>query len=324
METRMETEAPDAPEALIARVQTLTTQLEELGDPATRAVADELIAAIMSLYGEGLERIFEALDEQGVAARQVRDRLVDDGVVGSLLLIHDLYPIDLETRVREALASVRPYMESHGGNVELMRVQDGVAHLKLEGHCKGCPASASTLELTIKTAIEEAAPDLEGIEVEGVIELVPETPIGGANAFELPVVQSGFPTTFGGGDPAHAAAGPPRKGMPLPVVSGPPSWISVDGISALPEGVLAALSIDDAQLIVANIGGTLLAYRNACGWCSARLDDAVLDGARLTCPGCEKRFDLVRAGRSPDDDALQLEPVPLLRDGGGVQVALAT
>ena len=84
------------------------------------------------------------------------------------MLIHDLYPVPLEERVAEALDSVRPYMESHGGNVELLCLEDGVARLRLEGSCDGCPASSSTLELAIKTALEEAAPDLIGIEVEGL------------------------------------------------------------------------------------------------------------------------------------------------------------
>ncbi len=72
----------------------------------------------MQLYGEGLERIFDAVAEDGSDA--LRARLVDDGVVASLMLIHGLYPVTLETRVREALDSVRPYMETHGGDVELL------------------------------------------------------------------------------------------------------------------------------------------------------------------------------------------------------------
>ena len=119
----------DSSEALIARVQALTDQLEEVQDLQARAVADELVASIMQLYGEGLERIFAALDE----APEIRDRLTDDGVVASLMLIHGLYPVDLETRVQEALESVRPYMESHGGDVELVGVQDGVARLSSSG-----------------------------------------------------------------------------------------------------------------------------------------------------------------------------------------------
>ncbi len=274
---------------LIARVQELTAQLEEVQDFQARAVADELVSAVIQLYGEGLERIFAALDD----APEVRDRLVDDGVVASLLLIHGLYPVPLEDRVQEALDSVRPYMESHGGNVELVAVEDGVARMRLVGHCDGCPASEATLELAIKKALEEAAPDLEGLEVAGV-----EAP-----AFTLPVVEAN-----GNGNGNGA---------------GPPAWTDLE-LAAPSAGSTAPTTVAGADLLVANVGGTLLAYRNACGWCRARLDGAPMTpGGVLTCPSCERRFELRRAGRSPDDDAAQIAPVPLLRAEGKVRVAVA-
>ncbi len=176
-----------APEALVSRVEELSARLETIEDPKARECADELVGALMALYGEGLERIVDAVAEEGAAAPGLRERLLEDGVVASLLLIHGLYPVDLETRVREALDSVRPYMESHGGDVELLRItDDGVAHISLEGHCRGCMASASTLELAIKAALEEAAPDLQGLEVEGVGNDHPP-PAG----FQLPVLNGG-------------------------------------------------------------------------------------------------------------------------------------
>ncbi len=59
-------------------------------------------------------------------------------------------------------------MESHGGNVELLSLEHGVARIHLRGSCSDCSASSVTLELAIKQALEEAAPDLEGLEVEGI------------------------------------------------------------------------------------------------------------------------------------------------------------
>jgi Fe-S cluster biogenesis protein NfuA/nitrite reductase/ring-hydroxylating ferredoxin subunit len=268
---------------LIARVQALTAQLEEIPDLHARAIADELVAAIIQLYGDGLERIFAALEDD------VRDRLSEDGVVASLMLIHGLYPVDLETRVLEALESVRPYMESHGGNVELLGVEDGIARMRLVGHCESCPASESTLELAIKKALEETAPDLEGLEVEGVTQ----------REFELPVIEGN------GSPPTHAK-----------------SWTDLDG-DAPAAGRTAPMTVAGAEVLVANVGGTLLAYRNACGWCRMRLDGAPMTaGGVLTCPSCERRFELRRAGRSPDGE-LQIAPVPLLRKDGRVRVALA-
>ncbi|MGH3994716.1 MAG: hypothetical protein ACRDSN_19915, partial [Pseudonocardiaceae bacterium] len=78
------------------------------------------------------------------------------------------------------------------------------------------------------------------------------------------------------------------------------------------------------ELLVANVNGTLLAYRNVCAACSSPLGDGVLGGGVLGCPGCSERFDLPRAGRGVDHTELQLHPVALLRKGATeVRVALA-
>ncbi len=282
-------------EALVGRVEELTAQLETIGDPFAQSLAEELVGALMQLYDEGLERIVEAVDEDGSAA--LRQRLVDDGVVASLMLIHGLYPVDLETRVREGLDSVRPYMETHGGDVELLGIVDGVARLRLEGSCHGCAASASTLELGIKQALQEAAPDLQGIEVEGV---TPPPVIGSPpTPVELPMVQV---------TPAPAA---------------PTGWLSVPGLEHLGGGQIADVSIDDVALVVVNVGGDLLAYRNACAACGAGLADAQLDGGTLSCAACSHSFELQLAGRSTEGSGLQLAPVPLLKEGGEIRVVVA-
>ena len=90
--------------------------------------------------------------------------------MASLLLLHGLHPLDLEARVRQALEQVRPYLRTHGGDVELLGVDDGVVRLRMQGSCHGCPSSAVTLKHTIEEAIYDAAPDVAAIEVEGVVE----------------------------------------------------------------------------------------------------------------------------------------------------------
>jgi len=139
-----------------------------------------------------LERVLGIVDDAGDDALPIRQALLDDGVVSSLLLIHGLYPISLEERVLEALASVRPFLASHGGNVELLSVQEGVARLRLEGSCNGCPASAATLENALKEAIDATAPDLLGLEVEGVVGL--EEKADEPTGLSLPLVQVGAPS----------------------------------------------------------------------------------------------------------------------------------
>ena len=273
---------------LLERVEQLTAAIDAAADPFLRGTVDDLVGAIIELYGEGLTRIFRELAEHDQEA--LLRRLAGDGVIGSLMLIHDLYPVPLEARVQEALASVRPYMESHGGDVELLRLEDGVAHLRLVGHCHGCPASAATLELAIKEAIDEAAPDLAGLEVEGVAE-------------------------------------PARVRKPLADVSGvgpasAPGWSPLAEAEGVAPGTFRAITIEGAELIVANVDGTVLAYRDRCAGCGGALANATLEGPLLTCRACGDRFDLPRAGRS--EAGSQLDPIPLLRRGGrAFEVALA-
>jgi len=267
-------------EQLIARVQELTGQLEDLDDAACRELAEELVGAVVQMYGAGLERIVELVDDE-----EISHRLAADELVAGLLMIHDLYPVPLEERVMQALDTVRPYMESHGGNVELLGIEDGVARLRLEGSCKSCRASSSTLELAVRQALQEAAPDLLGMDVEGMVE----------------DEESGV------------------TGVALPMANGAPAWHSLD---ITPPTHLTVTAVNDTSLVVANVDGTLLAYRNVCASCGGPLDGGLLEGGALTCTGCGRGFFLPQAGRSMDDDHLQLQPIPLLREAEQIKVAL--
>jgi Fe-S cluster biogenesis protein NfuA len=179
-----------APEELVERVQDLLGSLDEIADPVAQARVQELVGTVLELYGAGLERILGVIADAGESAIHIRNALLDDGIVASLLLIHGLYPIPLEDRVTEAIESVRPFLASHGGDVEILSIEDGVARLRLKGSCNGCPASASTLEHALKEAIDEAAPDLLALEVEGAVGL--ESKDDSSNlGFALPMVQAG-------------------------------------------------------------------------------------------------------------------------------------
>ena len=180
-----------APEELVERVQDLLGSLDEIADPVAQARVQELVGTVLELYGAGLERILGVIADAGEGAIHIRNALLDDGIVASLLLIHGLYPVPLEERIAEAVDSVRPFLASHGGGVEILSVEDGVARLRLQGSCNGCPASASTLEHALKEAIDEAAPDLLSLEVEGAVGLESKDSEKSALAFALPMVQAG-------------------------------------------------------------------------------------------------------------------------------------
>ena len=278
------TDTTEDAQQLVERVQELQARLEGSSPSPTRDMAEELTSAVVQMYGAGLERIVGSLVAFGDEGERILAGLAGDPLVATLLLIHDLHPTSLEQRVQAALDSVRPYMESHGGNVELLSLEHGVARIHLRGSCSDCSASSVTLELAIKQALEEMAPDLEGLEVEGI-------------KAELPILMS---------EPAPA-----------------PVWVDVESVASLADGSLAAVSVAGSDLVVANVDGSLLAYRDRCASCGAGLHDGLLLAGALSCPECARSFFLPSAGRSMDDDRLQLEPVPLLRDDGTVRVALS-
>ena len=111
---------------LVARVE---QALASIDDDRKATVA---VQAIVELYGEALARFLAGADP------------ATDELLSHLLLVHDLHPVDVETRVRRALDDVRPYLGSHGGDVELLGVADGVARVRLGGTCDGCPSSSVT------------------------------------------------------------------------------------------------------------------------------------------------------------------------------------
>ena len=301
-------EAAPGEAELVTRVERLADEVESISDPVARRTAQEMLAAVLELHGEGLARIGAVLEGAGEPGARIKGELVEDGIVASLLLIHDLYPVGLEERVREALDGVRPYMESHGGNVEIIGVSDGVARLKLKGSCDGCPASSSTLELAIKQALADAAPDLVGLEVEGVTEAGPG-PQGDLSGTTLPMIETDSEIPANGSVPgAHA----PRS-----------RWLAPEGLKRPQAGALTTTEADGIEMLIANVSGSLLAFRDACASCGSQLSGGELKGGVLACPSCERRFYLPRAGRSMDAEQLLLEPVPLLDSGGQVTVAVS-
>ena len=275
---------------LVARVEGLLEEVESLPGPAARATAD-VVGALLEMYGEGLARIV------GLAAEREADGLVEaltgDELVSHLLLLHDLHPVSVEARVRGALEDVRPYLDSHGGDVELVAVEDGVVRLRLAGSCDGCPSSAMTLKLAIEEAVLKAAPEVERVEADGA---APE-PEPGNGLLQL---------TVAGGARANGAGSKP------PDSDG--AWATAGALPELANGGTLVKPVGGEPVLFLRIAETFYAYRPACPACGDSLEGAVLLGEALACPSCGESYDARRAGRSLGSAELHLEPVPLLVD----------
>ena len=150
------------------QILSLLRTIEDVSDPAARASAIALMQALMDFHGSGLDRMMEMIADSGDGGYAIFDNFATDERVASVLLLYGLHPHPIETRVMQALDKVRPYLDSHGGNVELLSVVDGVVKLRMEGSCKSCPSSSMTLKLAIEEAIYASAPDVVAIDAEGV------------------------------------------------------------------------------------------------------------------------------------------------------------
>jgi Fe-S cluster biogenesis protein NfuA/nitrite reductase/ring-hydroxylating ferredoxin subunit len=286
--------AGDTARHRLARVEELLERLETLPDTGARETATEVVQGLLDLYEEGLKRIVDVLAEcdDGTLA----EALSDDELVAHLLLLHGLHPVPVQERVREALESVLPYLQSHGGSVELLGVEDGIVRLRLEGSCAGCPSSSMTLKLAIEDAIFKAAPDVEEVRAEGTVS---------ATAPPSDLLQIEFVK------PAIA-----------PSVA-PLTWAMAGGMPQLSGGGVLLKEVSGQSVLFLRPGERIYAYRPDCPGCGGSLAQGSLRANELSCSSCANRYDVLRAGRCLDAPQLHLEPVPLLVDDAGlVTVAL--
>jgi hypothetical protein len=128
------------------RVETLLAELLARCGPEAADVAEELVSCVVRLYGAGLAAVLRiAGDDERLLARLTADPLVE-----SLLLVHDLHPLDAGTRIRRALGRI-------GGGAEFLSIDEAGVALVRQGSGCGCTAEA------IEQAVTDAAPEVTGV-----------------------------------------------------------------------------------------------------------------------------------------------------------------
>ncbi len=159
------------------RVEALLAELRTRAGPQAGDVAEELVGCLVDLYGSGLTTIVAILGADPDAGPRLLAALAGDPLVESLLLVHDLHPLDADTRISRALERVRPQLGSHAGAIEYLGLDDqGVARLRLTTSGHGCGSSSSTVRQTVEEAVTEAAPEVAGVHLEEVA-APPEVPL---------------------------------------------------------------------------------------------------------------------------------------------------
>jgi len=150
------------------RVEALIAELRTRAGSQAGDAAEELVGCLVELYGAGLAAIVAILGTDRDAGPRLLDALAADPLVESLLLVHDLHPLDADARIRRALEQLRPRLGTHADEVEYLGIDDrGVIQLRLTASGHGC-GSASTVRPTVEEAVTEAAPETAGVAVQEV------------------------------------------------------------------------------------------------------------------------------------------------------------
>jgi Fe-S cluster biogenesis protein NfuA len=149
------------------RLERLLEDIRGMAGPSTWTRVEELVRGILELHGAGLRRLLE-LAGTDRSEEPLRERVSRDELVSSLLLLHGLHPMPMAERIRVALDEMRPFLDGHSHGVELVDVQgDGVVRLRVFGSSPACPSSSAAVEHAIRRIVEEAAPEVTRIEIEG-------------------------------------------------------------------------------------------------------------------------------------------------------------
>src|SRR5262245_61267839 len=103
------------------QIEELISKIENFEDPDARNTSLALVQALMDFHNGALDRLMEIVADSA-EAEVLFDKFARDDLVSNLLLLYGLHPYSTETRVRQALEKVRPYIDSHGGSCELLAI----------------------------------------------------------------------------------------------------------------------------------------------------------------------------------------------------------
>lgn len=291
--------ATDDFELLAEKVDKAVAEVRGLPEDARRR-ALALKSAVEEVHKVGLTKIVRALkaDPRG---KEILFELVDDPAVRMLFGMHGLIRADLRTRAERVIEMVRPQIQSHGGDVALIAVEDGVAHVRLSGSCTGCSVSAVTLRNTVEEALKGQCPEITEVRQ------IPEEPGGDEHDHEhdhaapVALIQLGLPQ---------------RAGDP-----GANGWLRGPALDDLSDERAYALDTPVAKVVLVRAKGGVRAYRNECAHQGLPLDGGTVDAdaGTITCPWHGFRFDC-DSGECLTAPSAQLEQFPVRVENGVVWV----
>jgi hypothetical protein len=154
----------------VDKIEALVREAEAVPDPQARAVITDLLRAVLDFHAAALERMLTLVFECGPAGEAILDRIAADDLISSMLLLHDLHPDDLETRVNRAVQKLHEIFFSLGVKLSLLAIEPPTVRLQFESQrtWAGTPVKES-----VEKAIFQAAPEITTVILEGLKEALP-------------------------------------------------------------------------------------------------------------------------------------------------------
>jgi len=152
----------------IQQIGDLVQELDTIADPEVRTRAKTLVQLILDLHAAGLERALEVIAGNNEFGQRVIDDLGRDSLVSSLLVLYGLHPLDVDVRVARTIEKLIPQVRKGGAELEVESAQNGFVRLRVKVTAHGCGSPTKTLKTLIEDAIYEAAPDISGLQIEGL------------------------------------------------------------------------------------------------------------------------------------------------------------
>lgn len=274
-------------QALLEELDGRIGQLEQLPHPEIQAQVFTVLQLIDQLHRGSVSRLSEFLKEKGLW-----EDVLEDEVINLLLTLYDQIPLDEATQVDDALQSVRPYIASHGGELEVVKVENGTVHVMLKGSCQSCSASDATLTHGVETALRE---DFAG--------------------FKAMVV--------------HESNEPARDDWieltVLPVNTQQPQgpvFKDVARLSDLAQDHVNIIRLEHKNILLLRLGYDVFAYDVDCPGCNLSLDGAKLSGNVLVCPWTNCAFDIRNGRRVDGEEGAGLKVYPVTVQDNQVLLAM--
>lgn len=256
-------------------------------DDSQRSVAFAYRRAIDALHETALRKLIAGVKAAPGALEALR-KTASDPLVYAVLRHHGLIQPSQQERIDRALASVRPLLAAHGGDVELVAfLPPDTVEVRFLGNCDGCSASTLTFVAGVKRAIEEHCPEI--------------TQIRQVKASKSTPSPSAFTSPF-----AEAAGG---------------IWSFAIDLGAIPDGGIAAAATQGEALIFSRVGRVVACFRDACAHLGLPISAGPVVNGRITCPHHGFQYDLM-TGECLTAPEVQLRPVPVRLVDDRVEIRL--